>query len=1109
MRQVFGAADQWLRMPRGSASGKRQQGVSGNSTKHDNGLVAPGKRASRNRNHAHSDGKARSANLSTSSSTSTSAASSSQSSLTLPSNGSANGSTTPPVAANGRTNGNALHNGFAKLSPSDEMAIDNRHHLARQGSFGTDSETSTSTDSFHSHHHNHNHHHHHPTNASSSSSNNHHYSASASEPRQIDVNASKYAVDVHKDSGPLDFAATVLMALPLHDTLAILLILMHVSPLTLSVIYTVFTVLTFASPLTASSVVNIHLAELLDWHSTMPSLVTVLCVDILALLVFLFLWPSVQNAILDLAKPVIAATLGGGSTSRGGQSRTVSACFAFVISTHIFKNTRSHWARFLRLLPPSWRFTPDPDDPLEEVSRTAVSAVIRHPDPYFTLLGVHILMQGIVRYIREWYIRRERSSAAATANAGDPEAGKPAVAASESDAASVAGGGGGIGVSHHALEAEPTPTTGGSSSTHSSTKRRRKQSAQVRLQQPLWAALASTKVVMVKEYELSHATSESACADATDIHNLGNAPFDRETGRIWISYVGCDEVSFDTSHFPDDFTESESMQPTYDAASSAAIDRSKPFYVRINNAHWPSARIVPAPDNTDEVDDEAGAGGGGSYGTRWTGDIYGLRPMSKYVCEFVDTHTDEILFSTTVTTTREIRTTAAATAAAAAVVNGGVLPNGGQRRPHSPATTLKTSIAASDAKLAAERAKLKTLRKEWKAKVNSLKKDNESTDHSINSAGGTDDRYRQKIRQQETQKAQADKEASELDTELKAFDDEPGDVVSRRKQVEKGWTAEKSVFETAQKEFKAYSSSVNSAVKGKEGDKQQLQTRRNKIANRVAKVDNELANIADANKRGLNEVERRRQEREAWQKQVSAAEEKLNGDFNSVQMDNSMLQDEHATAMQQAHALYTQIYASTNAPVYELAAAAQVERHHSATLPSPTTQYPSSMWNSTTSLPASSSATSAAAITTTTAAQYPGLWPTSTDATALAPISAPVPVTNPTTSHLPSVAPPLWPFPSGTITASPVAAAPATIAQGAKMRGRSSSMLSDISGFTQLSNEDQDATATAAAFRQGLKGGVVAYPWGRKPSVGAASGKSSGSGSGTGSWTSARDPSSP
>lgn len=947
-------------MPRGTASGKRQPGAPTSHARHDNGLVAPGKKLSRSKSgaagHAAEGVRARPANPTT--------VSSPPQLPPLPPADGPNGPAASLPAPNGLANGNGsgLAGGAEKPAvPHDDM--DARSHLARRLSLGADSETSTSADSFQSHH---------PY---------HHYSApalGAGEPRQIDVNASKFAADVHRDPGPLDYAATVLMSLPIHDTLAILLILMHVSPLTLSVIYTVFTVLTFASPLTAHSVVNVHLAELLDWHSTMPSLVTVLCVDVLALLVFLFLWPSVQNAILDLAKPVIAATLGGGSTSRGGQSRTVSACFAIMISTHVFKNTRGYWTRFLQLLPPTWRISPDPDDPLEDVSFNPVSAV-RNPQPYFTVLGLHILMQGVVRYIREWYIRRERISAASASHAGDPEAGKPTAAPTDA------------GDPVQPPDGEPAPTTHVTST--SSTKRRRKQSAQVRLQQPLWAALASTKVVMIKEYELSHATSEAASPGATDIHNLGNAPFDREGGKIWISYVGCDEVSFDTSPFPDDFSDSESEAAAPVRGASTAADRSKPFYVKINNAHWLSARIDPARDMNAEAPADVesyGSEGRGPQGTRWTGDIYGLRPMSKYVCQFVDSRTDAVLFATTITTTRE--RTRSSTAAA---TNG--MPNG-QRRPHSPTTTLRTSIAASDAKLATERSRLKTLRKEWKVKVNALRRDNEGTDHSINSAGGTDDRYRQKIRQQETQKAQAEKEAQELVSELRAFEASPNDVAERRRKAEERWAGEKGVFEGAQREFKAHSAAANSAVKAREGEKQQLQTRRNKIANRVAKVDSELANITDANRRGLNEAERRRHEREAWQAQVGAAEEKMRGDLGGLQAENAMLQERHEGAMKQAKSLHAQItFAAGGFEGGEV-------------------QYPASMWAG---QPASTSA-------------VPG--------------SVPAPA--------PLYGPPLWegmPPVSGASWGPPP---PAVLPPPGFRRGRSSSMLSDVSGFTQLSGEE-------------------------------------------------------
>lgn len=951
-------------MPRGPASGKRQPGAPTSHAKHDNGLVAPGKKISRTKSNGKAEGRTRSA----ASSTATASAASPQRSapsLPPPVNGVPNGPSTLPPAANGCING--LPSGADKPLPVDDdanMAVDGRPHPgARRVSLGGESETSTSADSFHSGQQQQHHHYpHYPTAA-----------ALGHEPRQIDVNASKFAADVHRDPGPLDYASTVLMSLPIHDTLAILLILMHVSPLTLSVIYTVFTVLTFASPLTAHSVVNVHLAELLDWHSTMPSLVTVLCVDVLALLVFLFLWPSVQNAILDLAKPVIAATLGGGSTSKGGQSRTVSACFAIMIGTHVFKNTRGYWSRFLEFLPPSWRISPDPDDPLEDVPFGAAASAARNPQPYFTVLGLHILMQGVVRYIREWYIRRERVNAASASHAGDPEAGKPTSASAES------------GDAGQPPDGEPPPNSHVASSALS-TKRRRKQSAQVRLQQPLWAALASTKVVMVKEYELSHATSEATSPGATDIHNLGNAPFDREGGKIWISYVGCDEVSFDTSPFPDNFSDSEPDAPA--ECGPTAVDRSKPFYVRINNAHWPSTRIEPARDAGGEApaDVESGHEGRGPQGTRWTGDIYGLRPTSKYVCQFVDSRTDAVLFTTTITTTRE-----RARSDSAASANG--LPNG-QRRPHSPTTTLRTSIAASDAKLAHERSRLKTLRKEWKVKVNALRRDNESTDHSINSAGGTDDRYRQKIRQQETQKAQAEKEAGELAAELRAFESAPDDVAERKRKAEGQWSSEKEMFEAAQRDFKAHSAGAHAAVKGKEGERQQLQTRRNKIAGRVGKVDGELANIADANRRGLDEAERRRAEREGWARGVAAAEEKMMGELGVLRSENEVLVGEHEAASERAKALHAQM---TLAAGYE--------------------EFPPT--------------TTAAAATAATAG-----WATPASAAATA-----APMYGP---------PPLWEVPASWGLASPQGAPqpPASF-----RRGRSSSMLSDVSGFTQLSGE--------------------------------------------------------
>ncbi|KIH91998.1 hypothetical protein SPBR_02928 [Sporothrix brasiliensis 5110] len=79
--------------------------------------------------------------------------------------------------------------------------------------------------------------------------------------RRIDVNATKNA-NVHRDTGPLDLAMTILRSCPLYDTIAILIILMQLSPVVLSVVYMLFTVLTFVPPVTTSS--GLSLTEIFE-----------------------------------------------------------------------------------------------------------------------------------------------------------------------------------------------------------------------------------------------------------------------------------------------------------------------------------------------------------------------------------------------------------------------------------------------------------------------------------------------------------------------------------------------------------------------------------------------------------------------------------------------------------------------------------------------------------------------------------------------------------------------------------------------------------------------------------------------------------------------------
>ncbi|KAJ9134618.1 Ubiquitination network signaling protein [Pleurostoma richardsiae] len=985
-------------MPRASSSTKRQQGAASNhNSKHENGLVGPGKRIVKQKSQNHLDGSPK-----------------------LPAT---NAAPLPPSLPSSSSAPNGGPRNADDMAPAEHRSTE----ALRRGSLGTYSETS-SADSL----------------APSSSQ-----GVSEDAHRRIDVNAAKNT-NVHRDTGPFDLALTVLRSCPLHDTIAILIILMQLSPLALSSIYMLFTLLTFVPPVTTSS--GLSITEIFDGLGT-PNLWTLIGLD----LVFFFIWIMVplQDLILDFAQVVIALTLGGGANSRAGTTHNIFLCVGIVIFSHFGRHPALSRLSNLRALLGDGRLgSPDADNPLE-----SSAGAYEKRGPYGRLrsvLAIHILVQGIVRYVREWYLRREKRDSLSQSQP-DPEAGKVFPADSSTD--------GGFGTP----DTEPNPQP---SSSVVSTKKRRKQSAQVRIRQPLWAALASTKIVMVKEYELSHAATESAGSNATDIHNLGNAPFNTQPEQIWICYVGCDEVSFNTSSFASVKSPSHSAG-NGNASSSSWIDIAKPFYVRVNNAVWQPTRIMPI-DNEEESQTEM----------RWTGDIYGLTPMSNYEIEFVSTRTGEVLFATSVRTVQaKFKDSDVSVKASAAARS--------QYRHESPATTLKTSIAGLEVKLADEKARLKALRKENNRKANQVRKDIERLTTAVQSAGGNDEKLRQKIAQNTTQQKQAEQSIVDLEEELKELETVPDDVLDKYRKKQSEYNSEKAQFDGARASFKSFKSSVDQEVKALEEEQSSLQAKRTKIAARINKVENEHARLTDANARGLDEAERRRQERLAFEAEIAQSEQRYSMTFNH----RHTLNDEkrqHAANMASQLQNYINNFNSVDGSYEE-------------------PQYAGSF--------------------------APGPWA-------------------PSSAHF--AANPMWsPGSSGAHPPSLLSHASIPSLHAAqhqhhhhhvipvKSRGRSSSMLSDVSGFTQSSTGDDDnangsnngssssnnntapyvppiQTLASAAQSQGHSGprgppGVQLSRARKWSDGGSASGSASGSalgsengvGSGSGSGGSVRDPTSP
>ncbi|KAK3899679.1 hypothetical protein C8A05DRAFT_46313 [Staphylotrichum tortipilum] len=906
-------------MPRVSSSAKRSQGPSNQrDTRHENGLVGPGKRVIKRKSQSQLDDGPRPA---------------------------LDPSSVPPVPAVPATaNGSAAH--------PDDMAPEHRAtEQLRRGSLGAFSESS-SADSL----------------APPSSSA---HAVPEETHRRIDVNDAKNT-NVHRDPGPLDLAITVLRSCPLADTIAILIILMQASPAVLASIYMLFTVLTFVPPVTTSS--GLSIAEIFDGSQGTPSLWTLIWMDGIMLLVWLFLWAPIQQFILDLAQVVISFTLGGGGTSSRGTTSNIFLGVSIVGVSHWIQ--RGHGLSRLAAMLGVNRLVPSGAEPtFRAFDKKGTYGWVR------SVLAIHILTQGLVRYIREWYLRRERRDLQLQSQL-DPESGKSVSFPAE-------------GCSDVALLAADSDAHLQTSVAHLSGKKRRKQSAQVRIKQPLWAALASTKIVMVKEYELSHAASESAGSNATDIHNLGNAPFNTQPEQIWICYVGYDEVCFSSSHFPDvgdDDTPPEDTKP--------GIDTSKPFYVRVNNAIWQPTRIIPIENPEEE----------NYQGTRWTGDIYGLTPLSNYECEFVSTQTGEVIFSTSVRTIAAKSKDPEATPKASNASRS-------HARHDSPATTLRASIVAAEAKLADEKSRLKTVRRDNNRRLNATRKEIEKLTSAVLSAGGDDEKLRQKVAQNTIQEKRSEESTGELEGQLKELEVVPEDLLKEHRAKHGEWTSEKTKFDQARASFKTFKSSIDKEIKALDEEKSSLQAKRNKIAARLAKVDDEHARITDANARGLNEAERRRQERANLAAELARAEQNLKDRIQTLRAGNISKQAQiHAMA---AH-LQEYLASFQEEAAYDMGP----QPNHYAAAPGP--------W---------AAASAAQQQQPQYAAQPAPGWPPVSMSAQVTPLMAP--------SQLSAYSSPMHP-------------ALVTPPTHHRTRGRSSSMLSNVSGFTQSTDEDEHDSGSAS-----------------------------------------------
>jgi len=596
-------------------------------------------------------------------------------------------------------------------------------------------------------------------------------------PLKIDVKAGSTTsvpkVAFSSQKTPFATATTILKACPLWDVIAILIILLQLPPTIISVVQFLFAFLTFVSPTSGTSIANMpSLNDVLMGVSGAPSFQTVVFLDILTLLPFLFLWTPAQNLALDLAQAVIAISLGGAASSRGGTTASICSCVFIIGLSHIMRWDLVRQTGF------NFVWTGLVKSGLQPAS--APPALPRFPDRLNAshgwprkLVGVHILAQGVTRLVRRWYLSNELSANKKT----DADGGSlstlttPRTATFAEQGAETAGS---TSTDGRPPGPSPAPIREDAASRN---KRKKKQANFVRSAQPFWAALANAKVTFLKELEHQQASSDALEANAQDVGHIGNANFQSGRDRVWIKEVGFSEISFGVS-LPS-VTSADKEEEEQDAEHCV-----KRFRVRLNKTDWSSTRINEQALGVEVGEDKVDV---------WTGKIFGLTASTNYICEFVRVDDGVTIFTTHITTQpAPFAEQAAAPSAQPASL-----------RPLSPTTTLRNSIQAAESKLENQRNRLRRNKREHKNIVTNLQKEVDSLHTRLSSSGGQDDRLRQKVRQLEQNLQQARAKENDILEEISNAHDVPADERLEYNKRQADWQREKDRRTAAQQEYDA------------------------------------------------------------------------------------------------------------------------------------------------------------------------------------------------------------------------------------------------------------------------------------------------------------------
>jgi hypothetical protein len=672
----------------------------------------------------------------------------------------------------------------------------------------------------------------------------------------------------------LAIVSTILTYYPLRDAISILILLLSLPPTLVLIIQTLFASLTFVPPTAGISLSTLPNVKDMFSASSLgyPALATILLVDLIFYLCWLPVWKPMQSMFLDLSQTVIAVSLSGAASSSGGPTYPILTCSTVVCVVHVLRYKAIHLTAldYLRSVLHRVDFGFDVNVP-SAASSFLFSSPPQHGWLYTTvrtMLGIHIVSQGVTTCIRRSLASaNERSSNTPSIARSDPEATAGVDSASRSYSADdlrhppqTSNGDG--------RPPGPTPAHRESKVRESSNKKKRKQANQVRSQQPLWAAIASTKVTFVKEMEQRDAADdlkEAKTMDNETNDTYSNSATIHSTDRIWTCEVRDTDIRFGVELTSQ--SASEDVKAASDISTiSAGIDKSKPFFIRVNGAAWSSTRIISSTSKAN------------STGKWWEGEIFGLAPLSSYHCEVVGIGSQRILCSANLITLPVPTAEQAASAP--------VQPQHQALRPSSPITTLKQSIQQAETKLSDARSKFKKSKKDQRTAHADVKREINTLKSKVEGSA-LDDKQVKRQAQITQHKNQAEEATAELKAQIEALGEIPAPELAAAESKHRAWKSARDARNAAKQDLETAKSDADRVMRELNSDISATVSKREKLAVRRQQRAEELEQAiakqqADQNARHRYETERenRRQENERIENQLRYHMEKMQGEIN-------------------------------------------------------------------------------------------------------------------------------------------------------------------------------------------------------------------------------------